>query len=168
MSDLEQTRESLHLTTTLLAETREEAKKADSKAGMVLAVASVSSSIILGTDSASLEWPWQWSDGLRIGAAALQIVGILLLGRAIWPRLDRPEPNTADYFVAIAQSKGTANRIQEVEHLLESTHVNGQRALRQLIALSDIALQKYRCLRMGMICSACGLLLSVVWRLAFA
>lgn len=146
----------------LLAETREELARADSKAQLLFAA----SGVVLGAILASIA-NGNWGPGdlvplativFAVGAAAY-IIAIVALGTAVWPRIHHEEANKpADYYLDIVNYKGAQKRPALREALTRGA-ANGERATSQLVIISSIVVTKYNAIRTALVFFAVSLLL---------
>lgn len=142
----------------LLAETRHEIDRADSKASILVGAAFVSATLMVGA-LISRDLEPRSSRGvtqllLALTALALATT-IVKFGQAIYPRTEDSSSGGADYFADHAVSGSAeelAATIREVDPF--------ERDTRQLRVLGRIAVRKYECLKWGMRAGAAALALS--------
>lgn len=128
----------------LLDETRDEINRADSKASIILSGSGVAVAVLAGAllagdiTLAKVDPVVQKIAGL---AAALLILGIGLLGAAVIPRMGRPIPGRARYFLDHAQYE----TLPELRKAVESEYGDRDaRHLEQLLDLARLTRTKYR------------------------
>jgi hypothetical protein len=151
VTNIEQERRK-HLTV-LLADTREELNRADSKAAILVAGSGVGISALLAGLIAGrwepfeldnrVEWLW-W-----FGSATV-ISGTIFLAAAIYPRTRRKGSKTSGsicYYGDVARFKTVEDFKQE---LLNATELTDNRLFDQVFNVSKIAAKKYTCLQWGL------------------
>jgi hypothetical protein len=141
----------------LLHETREEVVRADTKASIVLAGAGVVVGILLSgfvTGDVSLEGE-RWYVGVLVWTAAIAlIIGVVLIGLAVYPRVRGAELGQGRWFAEIQQyGKDDAALAAAVE----ADASDGARDLHQARVLAGIVGRKYRLTQVGMLSLAVGL-----------
>lgn len=141
----------------LLDETREEVVRADTKASIVLAGAGVVVGILLSgfvTGDVSLEGE-RWYVGVLVWTAGIAlIIGVVLIGLAVYPRIRGAEPGHGRWFAEIQQyGKDEAALAAAVE----ADASDGARDLHQARVLAGIVGRKYRLTQVGMLSLAVGL-----------
>lgn len=136
------------LATQLLAETREELIRADSKAAMLFAVFGIALGVVLAGIVAG---DWAPSD-LAAGAevvwwlgAASAALGLVAVGAAVWPRLKRK--NATGRVTYFAHVIGYRDREALTEALARQASDDLARPIEQLEAISGIVMVKYRLIR---------------------
>jgi hypothetical protein len=132
------------LTGQLLAETREEINRADSKANIVLAVAGVGyGAIVAGLIAGQIRLVVGSTPifVLTVLAAVLGGMGLLAAGVAVYPVVGTPMRGRASYFAEIALNNSVDELAEAIGDLAKSPN---QRVLGQLLAVSRIAVRKYR------------------------
>jgi hypothetical protein len=140
------------LARTLLAESREELTRADSKASLLLAAFSIGISAILGAILAddwtplSLEAPWEGIFWVGVSAAT---AGLLLLSAAVWPKVTHQSGKAGvTYF-------GEAARFEtptELEAALRRTSTDPiARTVTQLHVIARRADAKYAFIRSALV-----------------
>jgi MFS family permease len=138
----------------LLAETREELTRADSKAGLLLAASGVVIAALLAglfgsqwTPSdlnANVEWLW-W---LGVASAAF---GVFSIAAAVYPRIRRHRtvhPGVPSYYGDVA----SYDNIDEFRSAIENVPRSKERLIDQVFVLSNIVQRKYVLLRRGLRC----------------
>lgn len=143
----------------LLRDAREELTRADAKAAILVSASGIAITAMLSAFLADdwnpssldnrLEWLW-WLGSI------LSVAGLLLLGRAVYPRTQRQAPRTtsaATYYEDVAK----LTRV-ELDSLLANTS-HEDYAHDQLLQISKIVSKKYRDLRIGMRCLAVAVLI---------
>ena len=138
------------LTRQLLVETREEIDRADSKANIVLAVAGVGyGAIVAGMIAGQIRLMGDSPQisVLAVLAAVLGGLGLVTAGVAVYPVLGTPIKGRASYFAEIALQRDVDELAEAISELAKSRN---QRVLGQLLAVSRIAVRKYRCTQTAM------------------
>jgi hypothetical protein len=144
----------------LLDETRHEIDRADTKASILLAGASVAAgALVAGLLGGDIDPSNARAAVQLVGAiaAALIVIGVALLGAAVFPRVQRGTPGRARYFMDHAQYRSVGDLREAV--VREAADAEG-RHLEQLLDLSRIVRRKYRFTRWGEVLVATGLLAS--------
>jgi hypothetical protein len=142
-----------------LAETREEITRVDGKASILLAGAGVAVGVVVaGLIAGDLQIAKLALIVAVLGAlaAAATLVGIGLLGAAIYPRCGKAEYGRARYFTEVA-AYDTLDELRMA--LANDTHV-GDRLLHQLLGLSKAVATKYALLRRGIRLLGLGIMLA--------
>jgi len=138
----------------LLADTREELTRVDSKAALLLAAAGVIIGAILaglfggkwtpfGLNS-EIEWLW-W---LGVASAAY---GVFSIAAAVYPRISRrgvTHPGVPAYYGDVAAYKN----VDTFRRAIEKVPTSRERMIDQTFVLSSIVLRKYILLRRGLRC----------------
>lgn len=145
----------------LLAETREEVARADGKAQILLAAVLVVIGVTLGgviagdwrpsSLSAAAEWIW-WA------GAVLVIVGVLALGNAVRPRLLPGDIGRVTYFADVLKNPEMGGLIAALNGEAERRG----RDVEQLMRLSKIAHEKYRCVVVAILALGGGVVVSAL------
>ena len=128
----------------LLAESREEIDRADSKANLVLATAGVAyGAIIAGliAGQVSLFGGSALVSVLAVVAALLGATGFVVAGMAVYPSIGSPEAGKARYFAEVAQYSDVDDLVGA---MADKTEDPSQRSLQQVLAVSRIVVRKYR------------------------
>jgi hypothetical protein len=145
----------------LLDETREEISRADTKANILLAGAGIVTAVAAAGFTGS-HWTLARERGvvqtLAVAALALGLVGVFMLGAAVFPRVGRPSVGRARYFMDHAQYR-TISALREA--LERESDDAADRHLHQLHDLSVIVKRKYRLTQVGELASAFGVGLGV-------
>ena len=140
----------------LLDETREEVSRADTKASIVLAGASVVVGILLTGlvtgDIAVQGQPWfvvvlAWISG------ALLVGGLAFVGWAVYPQTGSPDSGRARWFAEIVKHRDDAALAEAVA----VDQGDGNRDLHQTRELAGIVWRKYQRTKIGMRLLALGL-----------
>ncbi len=128
----------------LLDETREEVNRADSKASMLLAALGVAIAVLggaLSTGDMTLTGSRGAVQAAAIASGCLLLLGLILLGVAICPRIRKGSPGAARYFMDYAQY----DNVGDLRAAVDAEGRNrSDRHLRQLRDLSRIVRTKYR------------------------
>jgi hypothetical protein len=134
----------------LLAETREEVTRADTKASIVLAGAWVVVGFLLTglvTGDISIAGSRWYVGALAWAAGGLLVGGVGVLGSAVYPRTGNPQRGHARWFAEIERYKNDdAGLVQAVE----TDQADGMRDLHQAFSLAEIVGRKYRLTKVGM------------------
>lgn len=153
----------------LLAETREEVARADTKASILLGLAGVVATVYIGltVDNSSLGSPPRWTGTLILVGGILYLMGIACLALAIFPRSTAKRNDLPFFFGDVAAYPDEASLSIVVEQAASQPLA---RALNQLLVVSKIVVRKYRQVQYGMVLLGCGSLVSLigaafVWRL---
>ena len=138
----------------LLAETREELTRADSKAALLLAASGVVIAALLagllGSQwtpfdlNTSVEWLW-W---LGVASAAF---GVFSIAAAVYPRIRRHgtiHPGVPSYYGDVA----SYDNIGAFRSAIENAPKSKERLIDQVFAVSNIVQRKYVLLRRGLRC----------------
>lgn len=132
------------LASDLLTETRDEIHRADSKANILLAVAGLAASVLIGglvSSDLSLTGARGAVQVLTSLACAALALGISFLGAAVYPRTGEAAPGRVRYFRDVTQYK----TVQELRAAVEDeAQISNERTLQQLLALSAVVMKKYR------------------------
>ncbi|MET8157742.1 Pycsar system effector family protein [Sphaerisporangium sp. NPDC005289] len=136
--------------TLLLQETREELNRADTKAQVLLGIVGIGLGAIAGgllagswspfSLSNAIEWLW-WA------GAATALTSVVVLARAVYPRLDRRKESGAVMYYADVLRFGSAVAVSGA--LIRSSTLDLERVADQLYRISRIVGQKYRLIRWG-------------------
>ena len=153
----------------LLAETREEVGRADTKASILLGFAGVIATVFGGL-AFSGHGPYKvfrWIEIIELLGATLYIVGIMFLAGAVMPRSIRKRNQTPYFFGDIA---AYPDEKALLAGLAQASLMPTDRVVNQLFVVSKIVVRKYEDVRRGMIMLGLGLLVSGVgsfpaWRL---
>jgi len=145
------------LTRQLLAETREELHRADSKAAMLFAIFGVVVGVVLAGIVAGDWHPDSMKTGAEVvwwSGASASIAALVLLAAAVWPRLaSRHVSGRVTYFghvVAYSTRDSLRTAIErQADHDID-------RPLEQLQAVSRIVVRKYQLIRGGMVVYGAG------------
>ncbi len=141
----------------LLAETREEIVRADTKAAILftafgIAVAAVLAGLIAGD--------WSPNDLDRAATAVFWVgggsaaVSFLALGYALWPRMKHKQADgPASYFLKIREY----DDLDALRTALKRSAESDDRPVEQLKVVSDIAWNKFVCIRIAMLLYGFGL-----------
>jgi len=147
----------------LLNETREEVTRADAKASIVLAGAGVVVGILLSgfiTRDVTLARQPGSVKTLVWLSGGLLVVGIALLGSAVYPRVGRAERGHARWFAELVQYEDDEEALSEA---VETDRAEDDtRDLHQAVALARIVNRKYRLTQRGMWLLAVGFALAGV------
>jgi hypothetical protein len=137
------------LTAGLLAETREELVKADSKASILLASVGVIIGVVLG-GAVSGDWgPEKLACGAQVVwwlGVICAAIGIVAMGNAVYPRIVARAPGRITYFEDVHQHEDCDSLVRD----LNTEARRGDRDAEQLLRLSNIAHRKYRSIQVGM------------------
>lgn len=147
----------VELVKTLLAETREEITRADSKTAILLAAAGIGASALLAgliagswaPSDISNRFEWLWWGGLTAAA-----YGVWRLAKCLLPVVDNGEhPDRIDYY-------GDINRLASAEALAEALAAGpadlSGRMVRQLYVNARIVSNKYAHLRAALLALGIG------------
>ena len=146
----------------MLAETREEVVRAESKASLLLASSGVVVAVLLAGVIAGDVSPW--GHGVVVAvlstiSALLVLAGLFAVGYAVYPRVGSPQLGRARYYAEVAQFSSDAELRQVLEG--EAEDLAG-RDVQQARALSRLVSGKYRCIRVSMLLLCGGFLLAAV------
>jgi hypothetical protein len=134
----------------LLAETREEVTRADTKASIVLAGAGILVGILLTglvTGDVSVAGS-RWYVGLLAWiAGAVLVGGVGVLGSAVYPRTGTPQAGHARWFAEIKQYRNDDGGFVRA---VETDQADGMRDLHQAFKLAEIVDRKYQLTKVGM------------------
>ncbi|MGP3920941.1 Pycsar system effector family protein [Nonomuraea sp. 10N515B] len=146
----------------LLQETREELNRADTKAQVLLGIVGIGLGAVTGgllagswspfRLSNTIEWLW-WA-----GAAAA-LASVVVLARAVYPRLDRRKQSDAVMYYADVLRFASAAAVASA--LMRSSTLDLERIADQLHRVSRIVGQKYRLIRWGFWLLLCGTVATV-------
>lgn len=146
-------------TARLLAETREEAARADTKAEVLTAAYG----IVIGATLAGVasgDWGPNhlssfWEGAFWFGTA-LVTIACLTLGYTLWPRTRHGKADgQASYYGHVRDYRGDQDR-QALLAALTSAAANSQRDIEQLEVMSDIVWRKFVGIQVAMIMFALG------------
>lgn len=136
--------------TQLLQETREELNRADTKAQVLLGIVGIGLGAVIGgllagswspfRLSNNIEWLW-WA-----GATAA-LASVVVLARAVYPRLDRRKRSDAVMYYADVLHFESAAAVSSA--LRRSSTLDLERIADQLHRVSQIVSRKYRLIRWG-------------------
>lgn len=145
----------------LLDETRDEINRADTKANILLAGAGVALAALGGaflSKNVTLENAPGAVQVLADAAGAFMLIGVVLLGLAVVPRLGKATEGRARYFMDHAQYDDLREFRKALEQ--EATHPAG-RHIHQLRDLSKIVRWKFRFTQAGQTMIGAGLALAL-------
>jgi Family of unknown function (DUF5706) len=141
----------------MIAATREELVRAESKAALLVAASGVGISALVASLVGSRWTPfrlhnaveWLWWAGLASASG-----GVVLLGNAVYPRLERSR-SAIVYFRDVVLTP----RSELTAKLEDSAQLGGEQLVEQLLQLSRIVNRKYLSIRSSLWCLTSGLLL---------
>lgn len=150
------------LATTLLAESREELARADSKAAMLLAAFSLLVGVVLAgllagdfkpQDLACVGTPIWWAGCIAVG------ISLLALARAIYPTLNHGEAEGPISFFGHVAGKN----VPTIEVALQrQVDADRSRTVEQLVIVSDIVWRKYRFVQLALWAFGAGIALCIL------
>jgi hypothetical protein len=136
----------------LLAETREDLGRADTKVSVLLSTAGIIASIVTGAIAAGHWRPTQlalWAQVIWWCGVGVASVGIVALASAIAPRIRHPEDKSAlRYFAHAAQFESLEDLMDALKAVDDQT---GSLTGSQLWLLSKILVRKYVLIRFALI-----------------
>gem|GEM_PF-2124735 len=141
----------------LLAETREEIVRADTKAAILftafgIAAAAVLAGLIAG-DWSPTDLDRGATDVFWVGSSSA-FVSFLALGYALWPRMKHKQAEgPASYFLKIREY----DNLDALRTALKQSAETGDRPVEQLMVVSDIAWNKFVGIRIAMLLYGFGL-----------
>jgi hypothetical protein len=133
-----------------LQETREELNRADSKAQVLLGIVGIGLGAVTGGLLAGSWSPFRLSNAIEwlwwVGAAAA-LTSVVVLARAVYPRLDRRKRSGTVMYYADVLHLESAAAVSSA--LMRSSTLDLERIADQLHRVSRIVGQKYRLIRWG-------------------